>query len=106
MVVVSAWHYPPQLGAVGVAVDLDMEGVARDMLDKEIAAVVATGGTAVERRVLFGYAPAVLVEAAKDAELLVVGSRGHGELAGMLLGSVSLHCATQAHCTVVIVRPD
>ena len=51
-----------------------------------------------------GHPVPALVEASKGAELLVVGSRGHGEFIGMLLGSVSQHCASQAHCPVLIHR--
>jgi nucleotide-binding universal stress UspA family protein len=46
----------------------------------------------------------VLLEAAEDADLLVVGSRGHGGFVGLLLGSVSQQCATHAPCPVLIVR--
>lgn len=45
-----------------------------------------------------------LIEAAQDAELLIVGSRGHGGFTGLLLGSVSQQCAHHAPCPVVIVR--
>ena len=48
-------------------------------------------------------APALLA-AAQSAELLIVGSRGHGGFADLLLGSVSLQCAHHAACPVVIVR--
>jgi nucleotide-binding universal stress UspA family protein len=44
-----------------------------------------------------------LVDASRDADLLVVGSHGHG-LSGLLLGSVSLECAQHAACPVVIFR--
>ena len=57
-------------------------------------------------RVVEGYPAGVLLDAAKDADLLVVGSRGHGELSGVLLGSVGLHCASQATCPVLIVREE
>lgn len=46
-----------------------------------------------------------LVERSRDAELLVVGSRGRGAALSVLLGSVALHCATHADCPVVVVRP-
>ena len=58
----------------------------------------------VERVVEQGTPADVLVRAAADAELLVVGSRGHGGFAGLLLGSVGQQCAQHAPCAVVIVR--
>ena len=53
-----------------------------------------------------GHAGKVLVEASRDADLLVVGSRGLSELASPFLGSVSLYCTTQAGCPVLVVRPE
>lgn len=61
-------------------------------------------GVHIERRVVEGAPGAVLVEESRDADLLVVGSRGHGGFAGLLLGSVSQQCAHHAECPVVIVR--
>jgi nucleotide-binding universal stress UspA family protein len=52
----------------------------------------------------FGYAGTVLVEAAKGASLLVVGSRGHSEFTDLLIGSVSEHCSHHASCPTLIVR--
>jgi nucleotide-binding universal stress UspA family protein len=59
----------------------------------------------VKCRVLEGAAADVLVAESRDADLLVVGSRGHGGFAQLLLGSVSQQCAHHAECPVVIVRP-
>lgn len=59
------------------------------------------------RPILEGHPAQVLIEATRDADLLVVGSHGHGAFAGMLLGSVSQHRVQHAHCPVVVVRsPD
>jgi len=57
----------------------------------------------IETRVVRGHPAQVLIEAADGAQLLVLGSRGHGTFAGMLLGSVSQHCVQQAPCPVVVV---
>ena len=51
-----------------------------------------------------GHPATVLVDATKGADLLVIGSRGHGEFVGMLLGSVSEFCTTNAHCPVLVHR--
>jgi nucleotide-binding universal stress UspA family protein len=64
----------------------------------------ATESIQVDQRVVEGAAAKVLVTEAEKAELLVVGSRGHGGFAGLLLGSVSQQCAQHAPCPVVIVR--
>ncbi|MFT4296800.1 MAG: universal stress protein [Micropruina sp.] len=61
-------------------------------------------GVLVRPRVVAGRAAKELIDASHDADLLVVGSRGIGGFAGMLLGSVSQHVAAHAACTVVVVR--
>ena len=61
---------------------------------------------AVDRCVLHGRPASRIVEAAEDfaAELIVVGSRGHGTIASMILGSVSAEVADHAHCPVLVAR--
>ncbi|BCY09433.1 universal stress protein [Actinoplanes sp. L3-i22] len=60
---------------------------------------------AVQREVRHGTARQLLTDLSGDAQLVVVGSRGHGGFAGLLLGSVSQHLIYRAGCPVAVVRP-
>ncbi len=53
-----------------------------------------------------GGAADVLLHAARNADLLVVGHRGRGSFTRIMLGSVSLQCVLHAHCPVTVVRAD
>jgi nucleotide-binding universal stress UspA family protein len=57
-------------------------------------------------RVVQGHPAQVLMDAAAGAQMPVVGSRGHGTVSGMLLGSVSQHCVQHAPCPVLVVPRD
>ena len=63
-------------------------------------------GLTVETHAGFGSPHQVLLESAEGAHLLVVGSRGRGSIASMLLGSVSVDMSAHAPCPVVVVRPE
>jgi len=83
----------------------ELRGAAEAALDATLReAIPDAGEVEIERRVVEGAPGAVLVEESRGADLLVVGSRGHGGFAGLLLGSVSQQCAHHAECPVVIVR--
>ncbi|WP_190812907.1 universal stress protein [Saccharopolyspora pogona] len=70
----------------------------------ETSALLATS-VPIHREVVRGHAARALLDEAQDEDLLVVGNRGHGGFVGALLGSVSQHCVSHAHCPVVVVRP-
>ena len=59
----------------------------------------------IERQVVEGGPPEILFGAVAKDDLLVVGSRGRGGFAGLLLGSVSQQCVQHAPCPVVVVHP-
>ncbi len=60
----------------------------------------------VTARVINGHPAEVLLKAAAGADLLVVGSRGHGAFADALLGSVGQYCVHHAHCPVLVMRGE
>jgi len=78
---------------------------AQQELDQMLDAFASDGGTTVKVRplVVAGAPASVLVDLARDADLLVVGSRGRGGFTGLLLGSVSQRCAERSPCPVVVV---
>jgi len=104
---VNAWHIPPAAYGAGWAPAVDFESyrtVAKSGLEKSLKeAGAAESGVTVETVVGEGAPADVLCREAKDADLLVVGSRGLGGFRGLLLGSVSQQCAHHAPCPVVIV---
>ncbi|MFB2557405.1 universal stress protein [Herbiconiux liangxiaofengii] len=83
------------------------ESDAIRMLDEAVTAVFPDGVPAwFSRTIREGGAADVLIQESRGAEMLVVGSRGHGGFAGLLLGSVSAACAAYAHCPVLIMHHD
>jgi nucleotide-binding universal stress UspA family protein len=106
--VIMTWQWPPSLGwSVPVPDDFDPESDVQLALEEAVTPVRERHpDVRIETRVADGHPAPVLVEASKGADLLVVGSRGHGEFAGMLLGSVSEYCATRAHCPILVHHQD
>lgn len=72
----------------------------------QLAGPLEARGWQVDRRVVIGRAATVILDTAKEqgADLVVLGSRGHGPIAAMLLGSVSAEVAERAECSVLIAR--
>jgi nucleotide-binding universal stress UspA family protein len=106
--VLTTWEVATGTGWVPTfPVDYDPQAVARQALDEAVTETLgADPDVAVERIVKEGHAAPILLAAAKDADLLVVGSHGHGAFAGMLIGSVSEHLVRHAPCAIVIVHCD
>ncbi len=109
LTVVHSWSIPIVGDGLGygwapVAVDQLKEGaeaVMRSMLD---GLGDERAGVELKKLVVNGSAALGLIEASKDADLLVVGSRGLGGFGSLVLGSVSHQCAAHAACPVVIIR--
>jgi len=98
-------------GAVGSTMDWvgDIQDAIRDRLDEQLrahAAALVDAGLKVEQHVIRGRAADAINDLAAEigADLIVTGSRGRGQLASMLLGSVATEVATHAPCPVLVVR--
>jgi nucleotide-binding universal stress UspA family protein len=108
--VVHAWEVPTPAAAVGAGRRTAPPEGQHDEASRLVADVVrdelgdAPPGD-VRTSIGRGAAAGVLLDAAREADLLVVGSRGLGGFRGLLLGSVSSKMAAHAPCPVVIVRP-
>ena len=102
---VTAWQCPTTYGLAPDWTDMDFAADAAQQLETSVKATLGDApDIPVETSVVEGQSAPVLIDAAHDADLLVVGSHGHGRFTGMLMGSVSTHCVQHAPCPVVVVR--
>jgi nucleotide-binding universal stress UspA family protein len=108
LLVLATWEWPASLGwAVPIPDNFNPASAAASGVEEAVARVRAEHPSlTIETLVAEGHPAPVLVDASRDADLLVVGSRGRGAFAGMLLDSVSEHCVTRAHCPVVVHRAE
>ena len=103
--VIHAFVLFPDLSELGALTEEpDMVIQAEELLRKTVEPMVAARpGVHVTTRAVQGPPARTLLDAAADADLLVVGSRGRGGFAGLMLGSVSQQCVHHAPCPVVVV---
>jgi len=104
--VVTTWEWPTSYGwGLVIPEGWSPTEDAQKVLDQAIGPVAeAHPGVTFRPLIVEGHPAPALIKESKGADLLVVGSRGHGEFAGMLLGSVSEHCVANAHCPVLVLR--
>jgi nucleotide-binding universal stress UspA family protein len=107
--VVTAWTFPEGPAPLEIVAHVPWpEGLmaeARDKLDELIEEVLSdTSDERVHAQMIRGGAASVLINVARDADLLVVGSRSLGTFKELLLGSVSERCVRHASCPVAVVR--
>ena len=110
VVVVRAWSIAtaprPADWKFGYAASFEeyAEAVRLALMDDARSSVKAFPDVPVQYRAVHGGATRSLVEMSQGARTLVVGARGHGGLAGMLLGSVGDQCVRHAACPVLVTR--
>jgi nucleotide-binding universal stress UspA family protein len=108
--IVTAWHvdlpvlsYPAVAQAGTLPSPSELRADAERVQRQALARATVPAGVTVSSEVVEGLPGQQLVEAARTARLLVVGSRGIGPIRAVLLGSVSRYCAHHASCPVVVV---
>jgi nucleotide-binding universal stress UspA family protein len=105
---VHAWHAPFEATASTLTVlpmSEDMNSWAEEVIDEIVAKIDGDAGDVpIVRQAEYGPPAPVLLEAAKGAAMLVVGSRGRRRMTGMLLGSVGQALVARAACPVVVIH--
>ena len=108
--VVTSWCWPSYAYGYAPLPDIDlatpMGEAAKAAVALALAGVEGAGAVPLATHLVEGDPATVLLDHAKGADVLVVASRGHGTLAGLLLGSVGLHCVSHATCPVLVVRGE
>ncbi len=106
VVATHIWHIPP-LESVEAPIynPADVQVEARRLCERVVAGIQLSADAApqIDISIQHGHTGRLLIEASEDADLLVVGSRGHGGFVGLLLGSVSTHAVHHAKCPIVVV---
>jgi nucleotide-binding universal stress UspA family protein len=109
LVVLNVWEHTllPPAGSVSVSEHYVPDPSQRTAEDLRGEITQVLGGeppVVVQPRLKQGNPAKVLIEESAGADLLVVGTRGHGGFRGLVLGSVSQHVAAYARCPVTVVR--
>ena len=111
--VITTWQTPfPTIELIALGLNFELtelnerpERIAQYRIEKSILGAYGSAHPeGITSLVEEGYPGVVLEERSKEVDLLVLGNRGHGQLLETLMGSVSIHCLSHAHCPVVIVK--
>ncbi len=100
---VFSWQLP-FVGVPGAFNREELEQSAKDFLIERVSSVEPSPKVPLTPLVAEGDPAEALVTAAREADLLVVGTRGRSPFMGAVLGAVSLRCATAASCPVTLVK--
>ena len=112
LVGIYVWHYPTlaatpaPFGGVPLPPIEEMESAAQEGLNHILEGIEIPEGVRFEGVVREGSPARVLIESSEDADLIVIGTRGHGGFTGLLLGSVSQQVVSHAKCPVLVVPSE
>ena len=84
----------------------EARAAAQTETDKVLAGLSGPHPESVTVKAVHGFVVDELINAAKDADMLVLGSRGAGGFTRLMMGSVAAQVAQHAHCPVLIVPPE
>lgn len=102
---ISVWHQPVQFGYRLTSSDAELERNARKTLDDIVSAVTGEyPNVDIRSRLIRGHVVDELVGLSPQADLMVLGNKGHGAFTGMMVGSVALKLVHHARCPVLVVR--
>ncbi|WP_243793597.1 universal stress protein [Saccharopolyspora gloriosae] len=102
---ITVWHQPVQFGYRLPTPDTELEQRARKLLDETTESVKAEFPKVdIRPRLIRGHVIDELVGLSPQADMMVVGNKGHGAFTGMMVGSVALKLVHHARCPVLVVR--
>lgn len=102
---ITVWHQPVQFGYRLPNPDVELEQRAKKLLDEVTASVKADyPDVDVKPRLIRGHVVDELVGLSPQADLMVMGNKGHGAFTGMMVGSVTLKLVHHARCPVLVAR--
>lgn len=105
LLVLTAWDYPAVVAGMEGVLDVSHVEDASKRIQSVALSKVVHDDVSLSSEAVKGSPSTVLIEASANADLVVVGSRGHGGFGGLLLGSVSAQVVRHAACSVLVVRP-
>lgn len=101
----TCWNYPSAYTVPHELGNFDFEETAQTILDDAVESAFGLDRPRnLTADLVQGPARQILIDASKEAVLLVLGRRGFGGFKGLLMGSVSSACTAHAHCPVMIVH--
>lgn len=104
IVAITAWDIPTVTGVEGAMASI--EGLADNaarILAETVAQVAPDGDPRLTTAVYEGHSGQVLIDHSANADLMVVGARGHGGFISLLVGSVATYAVHHARCPLVVV---
>jgi nucleotide-binding universal stress UspA family protein len=99
----SYWGHDPVIGPPDVTIVEQLQRSAEEMVERAVSRLTEAKPSSVQVRAVSGFTVQQLVDASRDADELVLGSRHTSGLTRLVMGSVSSEIVQHSHCPIVIV---